>query len=167
MAVKIRFTRVGKAKNPFYRISVVDGRKPRDTKFIDVIGHFNPLVTKEKRTHQNFHLDKIKALDWLKKGAQPSDVVRDLFTEENLWEEFTQTKKSRKPNKRKSRSTPVSEMLKRKEERKKIEDLKKSKLAKKEEKVKADPIESKTEENQVAEAPSAMSPEAASEEVKS
>lgn len=72
MAVKIRFKRMGAKKNPFYRVVVADSRSPRDGKFIEEIGNYNPH-TKEVK------IDIQKAEDWVKKGAQPTDTVRALL----------------------------------------------------------------------------------------
>lgn len=72
MAVKIRFKRMGSKKNPFYRVVVADSRSPRDGRFIEELGHYNPL-TKETK------IDNDKAADWIKKGAQPTDTVRALL----------------------------------------------------------------------------------------
>jgi small subunit ribosomal protein S16 len=72
MAVKIRFKRMGSKKNPFYRVVVADSRSPRDGRFIEEIGYYNPL-TKETK------IDGEKAADWISKGAQPTDTVRALL----------------------------------------------------------------------------------------
>lgn len=72
MAVKIRFKRMGSKKNPFYRVVVADSRSPRDGRFIEELGYYNPL-TKETK------IDNDKAADWIKKGAQPTDTVRALL----------------------------------------------------------------------------------------
>jgi small subunit ribosomal protein S16 len=73
MALKIRLARAGTKKRPYYRIVVAAATSPRDGKYVDVIGSFNPLLgkTDEKRVV----LDNAKAADWLKKGAQPTDRV--------------------------------------------------------------------------------------------
>jgi small subunit ribosomal protein S16 len=73
MALKIRLSRAGTKKRPYYHIVVAAATSPRDGKYIDVIGSFNPLLgkTDEKRVQ----LDAAKAADWLKKGAQPTDRV--------------------------------------------------------------------------------------------
>jgi small subunit ribosomal protein S16 len=73
MALKIRLSRAGTKKRPYYHIVVAAATSPRDGKYIDVIGSFNPLLgkTDEKRVQ----LDSAKAADWLKKGAQPTDRV--------------------------------------------------------------------------------------------
>ena len=72
MAVKIRFKRMGSKKNPFYRVVVADSRSPRDGRYIEELGYYNPL-TKETK------IDNEKAADWIKKGAQPTDTVRALL----------------------------------------------------------------------------------------
>ena len=74
MAVHIRLRRTGTTKRPAYRVVVADSRAPRDGRFIEVIGHYNPLT--EPPT---FHIEKDKAAAWLKKGAQPSNTVKHLL----------------------------------------------------------------------------------------
>lgn len=73
MSLKIRLARAGAKKRPYYHIVVADAASPRDGKFIDVVGAFNPMLgkTDEKRVQ----LDTAKAAEWLKKGAQPTDRV--------------------------------------------------------------------------------------------
>lgn len=87
MAVKIRLKRVGAKKRPFYRVVVADSRSPRDGRFIEEIGTYNPVANPAL-----FNVDEEKALDWLKKGAQPSDTVRNLFSQKGLLEKFHQFK---------------------------------------------------------------------------
>lgn len=74
MAVRIRLNRMGAKKRPFYRVVVADSRAPRDGRFIEIIGHYNPIVEPVEIV-----VDKEKAQDWLNKGAQPSDTVKRLF----------------------------------------------------------------------------------------
>ena len=74
MAVKIRLARHGAKKAPFYRIVVADSRSPRDGKFIDRIGTYNP-----RTQPSDIQVDADKAKDWLEKGAQPTDQVRKLL----------------------------------------------------------------------------------------
>ena len=69
----IRLARAGTKKRPFYHIVVADSRSPRDGRFIERLGYFNPLLPKEKTERLKFDLEK--AQDWMKKGAQPSDRV--------------------------------------------------------------------------------------------
>jgi small subunit ribosomal protein S16 len=72
--VKIRLRRMGRRNRPFYRVVVTDSRSPRDGKFIEVIGHYNPLTDPATVT-----IDEEKALKWLRYGAQPTDTVRSLL----------------------------------------------------------------------------------------
>lgn len=74
MAVKIRLRRMGAKKNPFYRIIVADSRSPRNGRFIEEIGYYNPLT--EPKTVK---IDNEKAMIWLKNGAKPTDTVDRLF----------------------------------------------------------------------------------------
>jgi small subunit ribosomal protein S16 len=73
MALVIRMARAGTKKRPVYHIVVADKRSPRDGRFIERLGHFNPLLPKEKTERLKLDLDKVQA--WMKKGAQPSDRV--------------------------------------------------------------------------------------------
>ncbi|MGX8797943.1 30S ribosomal protein S16 [Fusibacter sp. JL298sf-3] len=81
MAVKIRLTRMGSKKKPFYRVVVADSRAPRDGKFIEQIGYFNPLIEGEQ-----VKLDVEKANKWLKNGAQPTETVKALFKKNGVYE---------------------------------------------------------------------------------
>ena len=74
MSVKIRLTRIGSKKQPYYRIVVADSRSPRDGKFIEKIGTYDP-----KTDPSTIVLEKDKAVDWIKKGAKPSNTVQKLF----------------------------------------------------------------------------------------
>ena len=74
MAVKIRLRRMGSKKAPFYRVVVADSRSPRDGRFIEEIGYYNPLTEPVE-----VKINEEKATEWLKKGAQPTDVVKRLF----------------------------------------------------------------------------------------
>ena len=73
MPVVIRLARAGTKKRPFYHVVVADSRSPRDGRFIERLGYFNPLLPKDKEDRLKLDLDKVK--DWMKKGAQPSDRV--------------------------------------------------------------------------------------------
>ena len=83
MAVKLRLMRMGAKKRPFYRIVAADSRYPRDGKFIEVVGTYNPVD--EKNT---ISVNDEKALKWLKNGAQPTDTVRNLFSKAGVMEKF-------------------------------------------------------------------------------
>ena len=74
MAVKIRLTRIGAKKAPFYRVVVADGRYPRDGRFIEEIGYYNPMTSPAE-----VKIDAEKANAWLKNGAQPTETVRALL----------------------------------------------------------------------------------------
>ena len=73
MPVVIRMARAGTKKRPFYHIVAADSRAPRDGRFIERLGYFNPLLPKDKEERLKLDMDKVK--DWMKKGAQPSDRV--------------------------------------------------------------------------------------------
>ena len=79
MAVKIRLRRMGAKKTPFYRIVVADSRYPRDGRFIEEIGYYNPLT--EPKT---FKVDEEKAKKCISNGAQPTDTVKALFKNNNI-----------------------------------------------------------------------------------
>lgn len=74
MAVKIRLKRIGAKKNPFYRVVVADSRYPRDGRFIEEIGTYNPLMDPAQ-----INIDSEKAATWIKNGAQPTDTVKSLL----------------------------------------------------------------------------------------
>lgn len=80
MATKIRLTRMGAKKAPFYRIVVADSRSRRDGAFIDVLGTYDP-----NRQPAAVEINAEKAQKWLSTGAQPSDTVKSLFKQQGLW----------------------------------------------------------------------------------
>jgi small subunit ribosomal protein S16 len=79
MAVKLRLTRIGSKKNPIYRIVAADERAPRDGKFLDIVGRYNPQTDPS-----TIEIDEAKAKDWLAKGAQPTDAVKRLLKIQNI-----------------------------------------------------------------------------------
>ncbi|MBO4341836.1 MAG: 30S ribosomal protein S16 [Clostridia bacterium] len=79
MAVKIRLRRMGAKKSPFYRIVVADSRYPRDGRFIEEIGTYNPL-----KSPSEIKVDADKAKQWLSNGAQPTDTVKALLKKEGI-----------------------------------------------------------------------------------
>ena len=83
MAVKIRLSRQGKKKAPFYRLVVADSRSPRDGKFIELIGTYNPMTEPAAVT-----INEERALYWLKEGALPSDTARGLLKKQGIWDKF-------------------------------------------------------------------------------
>lgn len=80
MAVKIRLRRMGAKKAPFYRIVVADSRSPRDGRFIEEIGFYDPL-----KNPAAININEERALDWLKKGAQLSDTAKALFNKAGVF----------------------------------------------------------------------------------
>ena len=81
MAVKMRLTRLGDKKAPFYRVVVADSRVARDAKYIDLIGTYNPLTSPAE-----VKIDAEKAKTWLKNGAQPTETVKALLVKEGIVE---------------------------------------------------------------------------------
>ena len=79
--VKIRLTRMGDKKSPFYRIIVADSRAPRDGKFIDIVGTYNPLTEPAE-----IKIDAEKAKQWINNGAQPTDTVKGLLVQAGVME---------------------------------------------------------------------------------
>ena len=79
MAVKIRLTRLGDKKAPFYRVIVADSRAPRDGKFVDIIGTYNPLTDPAE-----IKIDAVKAEKWLKNGATPTETAKQLLVKSGV-----------------------------------------------------------------------------------
>lgn len=90
MAVKIRLKRMGSNKKPFYRIVVADSRSPRDGKFIEEIGFYNP-ISQPKQVKINDE----KAVKWLSNGAQPTDTVKSLLVNNGVMEKFEASKQAK------------------------------------------------------------------------
>ena len=90
MAVKIRLRRMGATKRPYYRIVVSDSRAKRDGNIIESIGTYMPLEA------EKINLDKEAALNWLGKGAQPTDTAKNILSEVGVMEEFHNSKKKSK-----------------------------------------------------------------------
>lgn len=89
MAVKIRLRRMGAKKKPFYRIVVADSRSPRDGKFIEEIGYYNPVSEPKE-----IKIDDEKAIKWLSTGAKPTDTVSTLFKNNGVYEKLEESKKA-------------------------------------------------------------------------
>lgn len=85
MAVKIRLARGGAKKKPFYQVVVADERFPRDGRFIEKLGQYDPRQNPSMIT-----LQEEKTLEWLNKGAQPTDTVRRLLRTQGVWAKFKQ-----------------------------------------------------------------------------
>lgn len=84
MAMKIRLARGGSKKRPFYSIVVADARAPRDGRFIEKIGHYNPMLPKDHA--ERISVDAEKAAAWIKKGAQPTDRVARFLKDAGVYE---------------------------------------------------------------------------------
>ena len=91
MAVKLRLTRVGKTKQPQYRIVAADERSPRDGRFIQIVGTYNP-----RQEPSALSVDNDKAVKWLLDGAQPTERVRKLLEISGAWAEFDAAKAAAK-----------------------------------------------------------------------
>lgn len=94
MAVKLRLKRMGAKKKPFYRIVAADSRSPRDGRFIEEVGYYNPVEVPAV-----VKIDEDKALAWLNNGAIPTDTVRDLLSREGIMKKFHESKMTKKEEK--------------------------------------------------------------------
>jgi small subunit ribosomal protein S16 len=88
VATRIRLRRMGAKKNPFYRVVVADSRSPRDGRFIEEIGYYDP--TTDPATVE---IDEEKAMKWLRNGAQPSDTAKSLLQKQGIMDKFAESKK--------------------------------------------------------------------------
>ncbi len=141
MAVKLRLRRMGKKKQPIYKVVAADARAPRDGRFIEAIGTYNPLtdpasvVIKEER-----------ALYWLGVGAQPTDTVKSLLRKEGIWYRFSLIKQglsedeinARMDEWYKARASKIAKSVKEEKQEEKTEEVK--------EEAKTEEIEDKAEE---------------------
>ena len=90
MAVKLRLKRMGSKQKPFYRIVAADSRFPRDGRFIETVGTYNPIAKPAE-----IKIDKEVAIKWLNTGAQPTDTVKALLKNEGILKEFASSKKGK------------------------------------------------------------------------
>ena len=90
MAVKLRLKRMGSKQKPFYRIVAADSRFPRDGRFIETVGTYNPVANPAE-----IKIDKEIAIKWLNNGAQPTDTVKALLKNEGILKEFASNKKGK------------------------------------------------------------------------
>ncbi|MBI1741450.1 30S ribosomal protein S16 [Candidatus Acetothermia bacterium] len=90
MAVKIRLKRVGKRGQPSYRVVVMDEQSPRDSRVVEDLGFYNPL-------QEEVQIDKVQALEWLKRGAQPTQTTRHLLSKQGLMAELHKIRKGSAP----------------------------------------------------------------------
>ncbi len=91
MAVKLRLKRGGSKQRPFYRIVAADARSPRDGRFIDTIGTYNPVPAEYE-----VNINEEKALYWLSQGAQPTDTVKNLLSKKGIIAKYADSKKEGK-----------------------------------------------------------------------
>lgn len=87
MAVKLRLKRMGSKQKPFYRIVAADSRYPRDGRFIETVGTYDPI-----KKDADVTLDEEKVLKWLNNGAQPTDTVRSILSSKGVMKKFAQSK---------------------------------------------------------------------------
>ncbi len=90
MAVKLRLKRMGAKKRPFYRIVAADSRSPRDGRFIETVGTYNPLVNSAETK-----IDEELAMKWLRNGATPTDTVRNIFSKAGIMTKFANEKQGK------------------------------------------------------------------------
>ena len=91
MAVKLRLKRMGSKAKPFYRIVAADSRSPRDGRFLEVVGTYNPVKGQEVVT-----VNEEKTMYWLSNGASPTDTVRSILSKQGIMKKFTESKKAGK-----------------------------------------------------------------------
>ena len=94
MAVKLRLKRMGAKKKPFYRVVAADSRGPRDGKFIELVGTYNPVADPAE-----IKIDEEVAMKWLRNGAEPTDTVRDLLKRQGIIEKFHKERMTKKEGK--------------------------------------------------------------------
>lgn len=90
MAVKLRLKRMGSKQRPFYRIVAADSRSPRDGRFIEVVGTYNPISEPAE-----VKVDAELAIKWLKNGAQPTDTVRSILSKQGIMKKYHEEKMSK------------------------------------------------------------------------
>lgn len=88
MSVRIRLARIGRKKGPSYRVVVADSRKARDGRFIEILGIYQPLDQKTR-----IQVDEEKALQWMQKGAVPSETVKSIFRKKGIMRKFHEARK--------------------------------------------------------------------------
>lgn len=88
MAVKLRLMRMGKTKQPTYRLVAADGRSPRDGRFIEIVGTYAPRGRSTAEPEAVVEIDNAKAVKWLRQGAQPTERVEKLLRRSGAWADF-------------------------------------------------------------------------------
>ena len=97
MAVKLRLKRMGSKKSPFYRIVAADSRSPRDGKFIELVGTYNPITNPAE-----VKINEEVAMKWLADGAQTTDTVKDLFSQAGIMKKFHESKSKKSTTEKKA-----------------------------------------------------------------
>ena len=92
VAVKLRLVRMGKKKQPTYRVVAADSRSPRDGRFLEILGTYAPRGASKADPETIVKIDSEAALKWLRQGAQPTERVEKLLMTSGVWEEFTAAK---------------------------------------------------------------------------
>ncbi len=87
MAVKLRLKRMGAKQRPFYRIVAADSRSPRDGRFLEVVGTYNPIMNPAE-----VKIDEEKTMYWLNQGAQPTETVRNILSKEGIMKKYAESK---------------------------------------------------------------------------
>ena len=120
MAVKLRLKRMGSKQKPFYRIVAADSRFPRDGRFIETVGTYDPI-----KKDADVTVDEEKALKWLNNGAQPTDTVRSIFASKGIMAKYAASK-AKKVAKKETKKEVVKEEAPKKEATKKTTTAKKT-----------------------------------------
>lgn len=89
MAVKLRLVRMGKKKQPTYRLVAADSRSPRDGRFLEILGTYEPRGASRAEPERVLKVDNDRAVHWLRNGAQPTDRVEKLLRASGAWDAFT------------------------------------------------------------------------------
>jgi small subunit ribosomal protein S16 len=92
VAVKLRLMRMGKKKQPTYRVVAADSRAPRDGRFIEIVGVYAPRGRSSEQSDAIVEIDNDKALRWLRNGAKPTDRVEQLLRKSGAWDQFAATR---------------------------------------------------------------------------
>ena len=148
MPVRIRLSRGGAKKRPYYKIVVADSRRSRDGKFIEQIGSYNPMLSKDNPDRVKVNAEKAK--DWIAKGAQPSERIKIFLSDIGMIEKPTITEKTKKHlPKKKAKEKAEAPKVEEKAEAPKVEE--KAEAPKVEEKAEAPKVEEKAEAPKVEE----------------
>ena len=102
MAVKLRLKRMGAKKRPYYRIVAADSRSPRDGRFIEAVGTYDPI-----KKDNNITLEEDKIMKWLGNGAEPTDTVRSILSASGVWKKFKEASNKPKAKKEEAKEPAV------------------------------------------------------------